>query len=194
MGRGRRPRPGPQGHWARTPARPAAAGPAPAGGRVWHWRRYKDGSSGGAASFREVHKSHIFSAEIGILTAILILFMFLLIISIRFRYLNHLVANRMAPSMCPEHCETRWPWRSGFNQFCTTFPPHIWCSHSPHNFLKCRIKLTDMPNLSTEGYDIRHPIQIRTNECIPSGLANHKNCTTSCYSRLLARGCIVAVP
>jgi len=34
-------------------------------------------------------------------TAILIFTMFLLPISITFHYLNHLVANRMAPSMCP---------------------------------------------------------------------------------------------
>jgi len=42
------------------------------------------------------------------LTAILILFVFLLPISIRFRYLDHLVANRMAPSMCVDPCGTRW--------------------------------------------------------------------------------------
>ena len=34
--------------------------------------------------------------------------MFLLPISIRFCYLDHLVANRMAPSMCPDPCGTRW--------------------------------------------------------------------------------------
>ena len=35
-------------------------------------------------------------------TAILILFVILLPISNRFRYLDHLVANSMAPSMCPD--------------------------------------------------------------------------------------------
>jgi len=40
-------------------------------------------------------------------TAILILFVFLLPPSIRFRYLDHLVANRIAPSMCLDPCETR---------------------------------------------------------------------------------------
>ena len=29
-------------------------------------------------------------------------------ISIMFCHLDHLVANRMAPSMCPNHCGTRW--------------------------------------------------------------------------------------
>ena len=29
-------------------------------------------------------------------------------ISIRFRYLDHLVVNKMAPSMCPDPCGTRW--------------------------------------------------------------------------------------
>jgi len=29
-------------------------------------------------------------------------------VSIRFRYLDHLVANRMAPSMCPDSRGTRW--------------------------------------------------------------------------------------
>jgi len=41
-------------------------------------------------------------------TTILVLFVFLLPISIRFRYVDHLVANRMAPSMCPDPCGTRW--------------------------------------------------------------------------------------
>ena len=47
-------------------------------------------------------------------TAILILFVFLLPISIMFRYLDHLIANRMAPSMCPDPCGTRWgSWFQG---------------------------------------------------------------------------------
>ena len=40
-------------------------------------------------------------------TANLILFVFLLPISIRFHYIDHLVANRMAPSMCPDPSGTR---------------------------------------------------------------------------------------
>jgi len=39
---------------------------------------------------------------------ILILFVFLSPISNRFWYLDHLVANRMAPSMCLDPCGTRW--------------------------------------------------------------------------------------
>jgi len=47
-------------------------------------------------------------------TAILILFVFLLPISIMFRYLDHLIANRLAPSMCPDPCGTRWgSWFQG---------------------------------------------------------------------------------
>ena len=38
---------------------------------------------------------------------ILILFAFLLPLSIRICYLNHLVANRMGPSMCPNPCGTK---------------------------------------------------------------------------------------
>ena len=41
-------------------------------------------------------------------TAVLILFVFLLPIYIRFHYLCHLIANRMTPSMCPGPCGTRW--------------------------------------------------------------------------------------
>jgi len=37
-----------------------------------------------------------------------IISVFLLPISIRFRYLDRLIANRMAPSMCPDPCGTRW--------------------------------------------------------------------------------------
>ena len=52
--------------------------------------------------------SHIFPHKLAFSTAVLILFMFLLHISIRFHYLSHLVANRMAPYMCPDPCGTRW--------------------------------------------------------------------------------------
>ena len=46
--------------------------------------------------------------KVAFLTTILIFFVFLLPISIRFHYLSHLFANRMAPSMCPNPCGTRW--------------------------------------------------------------------------------------
>jgi len=46
--------------------------------------------------------------KLAFLTAILILFVFLLLISIRFRYPDHLVAKKMAPSMCPDPRGTRW--------------------------------------------------------------------------------------
>ena len=49
-----------------------------------------------------------FPHKLAFSTAILILFVFLLPISVRFRYLDHLLANRMAPSMCPDRCGTRW--------------------------------------------------------------------------------------
>ena len=49
-----------------------------------------------------------FSHTLAFSTAILILFVFLLPISIRFRYLDHLVDNRMAPSTCPDPCGKIW--------------------------------------------------------------------------------------
>jgi len=51
--------------------------------------------------------SHILPHKLAFSTAILILFVFVLPISIRFRYLDHLVANRMAPSTCPDLWGTR---------------------------------------------------------------------------------------
>ena len=62
-----------------------------------------------AAYFSKVHISCVFfSRKLVLLTTILILFVFLLPTSIRFRYLGHLIANRMAPSMCLGPCGTRW--------------------------------------------------------------------------------------
>ena len=49
-----------------------------------------------------------FLHKVAFLTAILIFFVFLLPISIRFHYLDHLVAIRMASSMCPDPCGTIW--------------------------------------------------------------------------------------
>ena len=60
------------------------------------------------AYFSKVRISHIFFPhKLAFSTAVLILFLFLLPISIRFRYLDHLVANRMALSMCPDPCGMR---------------------------------------------------------------------------------------
>ena len=77
---------------------------------------------------------HIFPHKLAFSTSILILFVFLLPVSIRFRYLNHLATDRMAPSMCPVPCVV-----VGFKQFCTIFPPQIWCVCSLHILKKCRI-------------------------------------------------------
>ena len=61
-----------------------------------------------AAFLGKVHTSHIFPHKLAFLTAILISLVFLLLISIRFRYLNHLVANRIAPYKCPDPCGIIW--------------------------------------------------------------------------------------
>jgi len=84
-----------------------------------------------------LHLSHIsakcayrifFPHKLAFSTAILVLFVSILPVSIRFRYLNHLVANGMAPSMCPEYSGPLWSVERGgvvgFEQFCTIFP-HI---------------------------------------------------------------------
>ena len=60
------------------------------------------------ARFSKVRISHIFLHKLALSMAILILLEFLFPISIRFRYLDHLVANRKAPSMCPDPCGTSW--------------------------------------------------------------------------------------
>jgi len=49
--------------------------------------------------FGKVSIPHIFPHKLAFSTAILTLFVFLLHISIRFHYLDHPVANRMAPSV-----------------------------------------------------------------------------------------------
>ena len=54
--------------------------------------------------FKKAFDSH----KLAFSTAILTFFVFLLPISIRFHYLDHLVANRMAPSICLNSCGTRW--------------------------------------------------------------------------------------
>jgi len=79
------------------------------------------------------HIAHFFPQKLAFLMAILILFVSLTPISIRFRYLDHLVANRMAPSMCPRAPVER-SGVVGFKQFCTIFPTHIWCLCGLHIF------------------------------------------------------------
>ena len=58
--------------------------------------------------FRQSAHIAYFLHKLAFSTAVLILFVILLPISIRFRYLDHLIANRMAPPMCPNPCGTRW--------------------------------------------------------------------------------------
>ena len=50
------------------------------------------------------YTSHIFTHKLAFSMAVSILFVFLLPISVRFRYLERLIANRMAPSMCLDPC------------------------------------------------------------------------------------------
>ena len=109
------------------------------------------------AYFSEVRISHIFPPhKLAFSTAILVLFVFILPISIRFRYLDHLVANRMAPSTCPDPCGTRWGgWF--FKQFCIIFP-HISTAYlvfmRSAYFFKRRIKLTRLPDIDRNGRHI----------------------------------------
>jgi len=67
------------------------------------------------AYFSKLRISHIFPHKLEFSTAILILFVYRLPITIGFRYLDHLVANRMAPSMCPDPYGMRsgyfWPYQ-----------------------------------------------------------------------------------
>ena len=60
------------------------------------------------ARFSKVRTSHIFLHKLAFSTVILTLSVLPLPISIRFRYLGHLVANRTAPSTCLDPCGKRW--------------------------------------------------------------------------------------
>ena len=73
---------------------------------------------------------------------ILILSVFLLPISIRFRYLERLVANRVAPSTCPDPVERDGV--VGFKPLSTiAYFRRIFGIYAVHIFLlKCRIKKT----------------------------------------------------
>jgi len=75
--------------------------------------------------------------------AILILFEYLLPISTRFRYLDHLIANRMAPSMCPDPCGTRWgSWFQGILYHIFAYLRCIFGVYAVCIYFKWRIKLT----------------------------------------------------
>ena len=96
-----------------------------------------------AAYFSKVHISCVFfPRKLVLLTTILILFVFPLPTSIRFRYLGHLIANRMAPSMCLGPCGTRWG--SWFQAILYQISAHICCLCGLHIFFKMPHK-TDMP-------------------------------------------------
>jgi len=47
--------------------------------------------------------------------------------SVRFHYLDHLVASRMAPSMCPEHCGTRLVSSNSVPSFRHIFGVYVVC-------------------------------------------------------------------
>jgi len=76
-----------------------------------------------------------FLHKLAFLTALLVLFVFLLElpISIRFRYLDHLLANRMAPARTPVERDGVVGSSNSVPYF-RIFPPHIWCLCGPHIF------------------------------------------------------------
>ena len=76
-------------------------------------------------------------------TDVSIFSVFLLPISIRIRYRDHLVANRMAPSMCPDTCETRWG--SWFQAIPYHYSRRIFGVYAVRIFKKMLHK-TDVPN------------------------------------------------
>jgi len=85
----------------------------------------------------------LFPHKLAFSISILILFVFLLPTSIRFCYLDHLVANRMVPSMCPDPCGTR----SGslFQAILYHISPYfrrMFGVHAVCIFFKCHMKMT----------------------------------------------------
>jgi len=100
------------------------------------------------------HFSHIsvecayrifFPHKLAFSTSVFILFLFLLPISIRFRYLDHLVANRMevASSMCLDPCGTRWgSWFQAVLRHISAYVRRILRVYAVRIFFKCRTKLT----------------------------------------------------
>ena len=93
-----------------------------------------------------------FPHELAFSTAVLIFLVFLLPISIRFRHLDHLIANRMAPSMCLDPCGTRWgSWFQEilyhiFAYFCRVFGVYAF-----RIFFSKMLHKTDMPTLYSIG-------------------------------------------
>jgi len=99
------------------------------------------------AYFSKVRISHIFPHKLAFSTAILILLAFLLPISISFRYLDHLVANRMALSMCPVPCGTRWgSWLQAILSHISAHFRRIFGVYAVRIFLKLPNK-NGVPNL-----------------------------------------------
>jgi len=117
------------------------------------------------AFFSKVRILHIFPHKLAFTTAILILFVFLLPISIRFRYLDHLVANRMAPSVCPDPCGTRWVgWFHAIMHHISAYFGRIFGVYAVRIFFKCRVKLTCLKRnwTSTTGRSTNTSAPIRT--------------------------------
>ena len=86
------------------------------------------------------HIAYFFPHKLPFSTAILTLFVFLLPISIRFLYLDHLVAKRMAPSMCPDPCGTSWgSWFQAILYHISAYFRRTFGfrSYGPHIFFKC---------------------------------------------------------
>jgi len=105
------------------------------------------------AYFSKVRISHIFPHKLAFSAAILILFVFLLPISIRFCYLNHLVANRMAPSMCPDPCGTWWGiWFQAVLYHISAYFRRIFAVYAVRIFLIKMPHKTDMRSWVTERY------------------------------------------
>ena len=96
--------------------------------------------------FSKVRLLRIFPHKLVFSTAVLILFVFLLPLSIMFCYLDRLVANKMAPSMCPDPCGTRWgSWFQAVLYHISAYFHHIFGVYAVRLFFffrKCRIKLT----------------------------------------------------
>ena len=106
-----------------------------------------------------------FPHKLAFTTAFLILFVFLLPISIRFRYLDHLVANRMAPSVCPDPCGTRWvSWFHAIMHHISAYFGRIFGVYAVRIFFKCRVKLTCLKRnwTSTTGRSTNTSAPIRT--------------------------------
>jgi len=90
-----------------------------------------------------------FLQKLAFSTAILMLFVFLLPISIRFLYLDHLVANRMAPSMCPDPCGMRWgSWFQAILYHIST--TYLMFMGSVYFSLKCWIELACLGSSSSK--------------------------------------------